>query len=235
MGDIPPTAWLERLEERTNGVLEVPDPDHVHELRVACARLIVWLDLGGWRTLRDDLRWLRRSAATVRDLDVVLHRFRGQAWAHDLAAQRGVAASDLLRVLSSPRVQGIHLALSLMPPVPEDTALEHLAHERRRTLRAGKRLDEKENDLAQVHRLRRAVRRLRYVLEWISEAPEDLASLQTELGTLNDLAVADRVLSGRAAEDGIVADRAQVEQELRDQCEKIEDAWSDARKVVERL
>ena len=235
MGDIPPTVWLERLDERTSGVLDVPDPEHVHEVRVACARLIVWLDLGGWRTLRDDLRWLRRSAATVRDLDVVLHRFRGQPWAADLGAQRSVAASDLLRVFSSPRVQGIHAALSVMPPVPGETALEHLARERRRTLRAGKRLDKKESDLSQVHRLRRAVRRLRYVLEWISDAPEDLASFQTELGTLNDLAVADRVLAGRAAEDGIVADREQVERELKDQCERIEDAWSDARKVVEAL
>lgn len=235
MGDIPPTAWLERLEERTNGVLEVPDPEQVHELRVACARLIVWLDLGGWRTLRDDLRWLRRSAATVRDLDVVLHRFRGQAWAAELGAQRSLAASDLLRVLSGPRVQGIRSALSVMPPVPEETALEHLAREQRRTLRAGKRLDRSEKDLAQVHRLRRAVRRLRYVLEWVADAPEDLASFQGELGILNDLAVADRVLAGRAIEDGIAADRAQVERELEEQCERIEEAWSDARKVVEAL
>src|ERR1043165_1021156 len=79
MREIPPTAWLDRLEERTSLAESAPDAaldaEAVHELRVACGRLIVWLDLGGWRILRDDLRWLRRSAATVRDLDVVLHRF----------------------------------------------------------------------------------------------------------------------------------------------------------------
>jgi hypothetical protein len=79
------------------------------------------------------------------------------------------------------------------------------------------------------------VRRLRYVLEWISEAPEDLAELQTELGTLNDLAIADRVLAGRASEDGIAGDRALVEEELREQCDRIEEAWSGVRKVVEDL
>jgi CHAD domain-containing protein len=235
MREIPPTAWLEKLEERANGVREAPDPEHVHELRVACARLIVWLDLGGWRTLKDDLRWLRRSAATVRDIDVVLHRFRGRVWAVDLAAQRSVGASDLLRVFSNPRVQGIVPALAVMPAVSEETALEHLARERRRTLRAGKRLHDKEKDLAQVHRLRRAARRLRYVLEWIGDAPKDLAELQGELGTLNDLAITGRVLAGRTGEDGIAADRALVEKELEVQCEKIEDAWSDARKVVEGL
>jgi len=234
MGEIPPTAWLDRLDERARGVREVPDAEHVHELRVACARLIVWLDLGGWRTIKDDLRWLRRSAATVRDLDIVLHRFRGRPWASELEAQRAVGASDLLRVLGAPRVAGILTALSVMPAIDEKTAREHLEREQRRALRAGRRLD-KEHDLAQVHRLRRSVRRLRYVLEWISEAPEDLAALQTELGTLNDLAITDRVLAGRASEDGIAGDRALVEQELREQCDRIEEAWSGVRKVVEEL
>jgi CHAD domain-containing protein len=234
MSEIPPTAWLDRLEERARGVREVPDPEHVHELRVACARLIVWLDLGGWRTLKDDLRWLRRSAATVRDLDIVLHRFRGRPWASDLEAQRAVGGSDLLRVLGTPRVAGIVSALAVMPAIAEETAREHLERERRRTLRAGKHLG-KEHDLAQVHRLRRSVRRLRYVLEWTAEAPEDLAALQTELGTLNDLAITDRVLAGRASEDGIAGDRALVEEELREQCERIEEAWSDVRKVVAGL
>jgi CHAD domain-containing protein len=234
MGEIPPTAWLDRLDERARGVREVPDAEHVHELRVACARLIVWLDLGGWRTIKDDLRWLRRSAATVRDLDIVLHRFRGRPWASELEAQRAVGASDLLRVLGAPRVAGILTALSVMPAIDEKTAREHLEREQRRALRAGRRLD-KEHDLAQVHRLRRSVRRLRYVLEWISEAPEDLAALQTELGTLNDLAITDRVLAGRASEDGIAGDRALVEEELGEQCERIEEAWSGVRKVVEEL
>ncbi len=234
MSEIPPTVWLDRLEERARGVREVPDPEHVHELRVASARLIVWLDLGGWRTLKDDLRWLRRSAATVRDLDIVLHRFRGRPWASELEAQRAVGGSDLLRVLGTPRVAGILSALAVMPAISEDTAREHLERERRRTLRAGKRL-KKDQDLGDVHRLRRSVRRLRYVLEWSSEAPEDLAALQTELGTLNDLAITDRVLAGRASEDGIAGDRALVEEELREQCERIEEGWSSVRRVVEDL
>jgi len=165
----------------------------------------------------------------------VLPRFRGRPWASELEAQRAVGGSDLLRALGSSRVAGCLSALSVMPAVAEEAALEHLARERQRTLRAGRHLDKKRSDLARVHRLRRSLRRLRYVLEWISEAPEDLAALQTELGTLNDLAITDRVLAGRASEDGIAGDRALVEQELREQCDRIEEAWSGVRKVVEDL
>jgi CHAD domain-containing protein len=48
------------------------DPEGVHQLRVAVVHLRVWLDMGGWRVLHDDLRWLRAIAARVRDLDVQL-------------------------------------------------------------------------------------------------------------------------------------------------------------------
>ncbi len=239
MREIPPTAWLDRLEESTSSAGSAPDtePDAecVHELRVACGRLIVWLDLGGWRVLRDDLRWLRRSAATVRDLDVVLARFAARPWAAELAAQRSVAASDLRRTFSSPRVQGLVQAIATMPSVPEAAARDHLASLRKHTLRAGKHLHRAEKDLAQVHRLRRAVRRLRYVLEWSADAPEELADLQTELGNLNDRVIAQRILADRESEDGVAADRAVLDTELAAQCGRIEDLWDDARRIVEAL
>jgi CHAD domain-containing protein len=197
--------------------------------------LIVWLDLGGWRVLRDDLRWLRRSAATVRDIDVVLQRFAGRPWAPELAAQRSLGASDLRAAFANPRVQGLVQAMAVMPSVSEEAVLDHLAAVRHRTLRAGKRLGRTEKDLAQVHRLRRAVRRLRYVLEWIGDAPEELAELQSELGLLNDLVIMERLLSDRPGEDGIAADRAVVDKELAAHCGRIQDLWDDARKIVEGL
>jgi len=239
MREIPPTAWLDRLEERTSLAESAPDAaldaHAVHELRVACGRLIVWLDLGGWRILRDDLRWLRRSAATVRDLDVVLHRFAARPWAGELAAQRALGASDLRRTFSLPRVQGLVQAIATMPSVSEEAALDHLASLRKRTLRAGKHLGHVEKDLGRVHRLRRSVRRLRYVLEWISDAPEELSELQTELGDLNDRAIALRILGDRESEDGVAADRGVLEKELAAQCGRIEDLWDDARRIVEGL
>lgn len=235
MREIPPTAWLDRLEERTVSAQGTPNAEEVHELRVACGRLIIWLELGGWRVLRDDLRWLRRSAATVRDLDVVLLRFGSRPWAPELFAQRELGASDLRDVYSNPRVQGIVQAMAVMPSVHEENALDHLAAVQRRTLRAGKRLGRTEKDLAEVHRLRRCVRRLRYVLEWTAEAPQELAELQAELGDLNDLVIMQRVLADRPGEDGIAADRAVVDKELADYCGRIQDLWEDARKIVEAL
>ncbi len=238
MREIPPTAWLDRLEERILSADGAPDTDHVHELRVACGRLIVWLDLGGWRVLRDDLRWLRRSAATVRDIDVVLLRFGARPWAPDLAAQRGLGASNLRAAFANPRVQGLVQAMAVMPSVSEEAALDHLAAVRRRTLRAGKPLGHAQKDLAQVHRLRRSVRRLRYVLEWVGDAPKELAALQTELGSLNDLVIMERLLSdrpGEAALDHLAADRAVVEKELAVHCGRIQDLWDDTRKIVEGL
>jgi CHAD domain-containing protein len=233
--EIPPTAWLDELEECTASAPGAPDAEAVHELRVACGRLIVWLDLGGWRVLRDDLRWVRRSAATVRDLDVVLQRFGSRPWASELAAQRSLGASDLVRVLSNPRVQGLVQAMAVMPSVSEEAARDHLARLRRLTMRAGKQLGRPEKDLAQVHRLRRTVRRLRYALEWIEDAPEELSSLQAELGALNDLVITDRILSDRPGEDGVPADRAVVEKGLREQCERIEETWERSRRTVEDL
>jgi CHAD domain-containing protein len=233
--EIPPTAWLDRLEESTAGARDAPDPERVHELRVACGRLMVWLDLGGWRVIRDDLRWLRRSAATVRDMDVLLGRFGSRAWAAELAAQRSLGASDLLRGFAHPRVAGLVQAIAVMPSVPEEAARDHLSRERRRTLRAGKRLDHREKHLGEVHRLRRAVRRLRYVLEWIADAPKELAALQNELGALNDLVIMERLLADRPSEDGIAADRAVVEKELEAHRTRVPELWDDAREVVESL
>jgi len=233
--EISPTPWLDHLEERATAMQANPDADSVHDLRVACGRLIVWLDFGRWRVLRDDLRWLRRSAATVRDLDVALERFANRPWAADLAAQRSLGASDLQRVLAHPRVQGIVQALAAMPAASEEAAVDLLAALQRRTLRAGKRLGHPEKDLGEVHKLRRSVRRLRYVLEWIDAAPQELADLQTELGALNDLVVTGRILSGHANEDGVAADRAVVEKELGQQCGRVRDTWEDAREMVESL
>lgn len=230
---IVPTEWSARLERRLREASEVLGADEVHDLRVACGRLLVWLDLGGWRVLRDDLRWLRRSAAAVRDLDVVLQRFGGRPWAKELAAQRELAAGDLRTTLKSGRALGLVQSIPALPPPTRDSALAAVQHLERRTERAGDRLRRREEDLERVHALRRAVRRLRYALEWTDDSPSELVRLQNELGQINDLAITDRVLADRAGEEGVQADRDVVASELRARCENLRDVWDEVRQSVE--
>lgn len=233
VSDVLPTAWSARLERRLRDAPDALGAEEVHELRVACGRLLVWLDLGGWRVLRDDLLWMRRSAATVRDLDVVLERFGARPWARDLLAQRELGASDLRKALAGRRPQGLVQALAAMPAATEDSVRTKMEELERRAARAGERLGRKEEDIDHVHRLRRAIRRLRYALEWTGDSPADLVRLQADLGQINDLAITDRVLADRAGEDGVQADRETVASELRARCEGVRDAWEQVRESVE--
>ncbi|HEU4743256.1 MAG TPA: CHAD domain-containing protein, partial [Meiothermus sp.] len=63
---IAPTRWLLHLENHLPVARKGADPEGVHQVRVAGRRLRVWLELGGYQVLHDDLRWLVRGAGKVR-------------------------------------------------------------------------------------------------------------------------------------------------------------------------
>jgi hypothetical protein len=64
--------WLDHLERNVPVARKRLDPEGVHQMRVALERLRVWTKLAGENELGDELRWIRRRLATVRDLDVRL-------------------------------------------------------------------------------------------------------------------------------------------------------------------
>lgn len=198
---LSPSPWLAVLRDALPDA--GTDPESVHRLRVASRRLDVWLRLAGRARLRDDLRWLRRAAGPVRDLDVLVAREWPAREARRLRTLRANARRALREALGDARLVGTLQALSLLPPIDPDAAREALPA----LARAARSLHPDAADLAGLHRLRRAVRRVRHALEWLGE-PHGLDPVQDALGELGDLALAVRLLGPDAVSADLLAQRA---------------------------
>lgn len=179
--------WLEHLNIHLPMAREGSDPEGIHQVRVAGRRLRVWLELGGFRMLEDDLAWLVQGAGKVRDLEVLLGHPRlpktFQNWAKEQLKQRRAA---LIPMLDSPRLKGLRLALSTLPPLERPQAEARLGH----FLQQAQRRYEKwqhHRDFEHLHALRRALRRLRYAREWLGMNTEAIQGLQEVLGRVGDL------------------------------------------------
>jgi CHAD domain-containing protein len=188
---IDAAPWVRQLAESIEAVRVDRDPESLHQMRVAAGRLGVWLRIGRRRMLRDDLRWLRRAAARVRDFDVLLERAWPLPFSEWLARERTLAREQLLETLSAPRCTALLAALACQAPVEHRRAEAFLDRERRKLERRGRVLESKDAaSVESIHRLRRVVRRVRYALEWLGRKSRALKALQDELGRLNDTAVA---------------------------------------------
>lgn len=189
--------WLLHLKRQVP-LARARDPEGVHQMRVAIAHLRVWLALGGWQILDDDLRWLRQRLAEIRNLDVELQHEPPPCWAATLHQRHNRARRELLATLGSDRLRSLLLALSCLPPLSKARArrkLPRMALAALRCERAAKRHNKR--DLASLHRLRCAVRRLRFALEWLAEDASDLVAVQDALGTACDFGVALHELGSR--------------------------------------
>jgi CHAD domain-containing protein len=227
---LSPRPWIEALERHVRAAREMPEVESVHQLRVAAGRLGVWLRLARRRALRDDLDWLRKSAARVRDLDVLLARHGEESWSAALAAERAVAARELVSALETPRVAGLLQALAYLPPLSVREAALRLPKLRARfrsaatqTLRAAA------PEFEELHRVRKRVRRLRYALEWVGRESKAEKALQDALGTLHDAAVA----SAHARAAGAAGDRAREmrEQECAADLARVRELWQAGRQA----
>lgn len=165
---------------------EGTDPEGVHQLRVAAQRLRVWLELGG----RADpgLRELRTRAGSVRDLDVQLLAGPPPLLAGWLLERRAQSRPRLAVWLDGPAVPRLLGALEDARPLTRAEAEAGLAEVVARSLRRGEGLTTGSHE-ADFHRLRRAVRRVRYALEWLGRSDAAVRGLHKRLGALNDLAV----------------------------------------------
>lgn len=193
--------WLHHLEQHLPIAREGKDPEGVHQVRVAGRRLRVGLELGGYRVLRDDLRWLVRGAGKVRDLEVLLQTSPPQAFAAWLAEQHREARKELLDILEAPRLEGLLWALRYLPPIPTHEAERRLARFERRVEKRKAAWRARHTPEA-LHALRRALRRLRYAREFLGRDAKDLKALQEALGRFNDLAVALRYLDAFETQSG---------------------------------
>jgi CHAD domain-containing protein len=211
---IPADPWIAHLDKQIEILRSRDEPDAVHQLRVGAGRLSVWLELQGRRALRDDLRWLRRSATELRDLDVLLLRDRSEEWNDMLISRRGEALSQVRAAFLSPRLESLQLGLACVPPPAEPIAARGLARIQKRVLRAGERLARNEKDATALHRLRRRVRRLRYAFDWMQLDSTEIKSLQDALGKYNDLVVELRHLAELGESRASLKHKRDVEDEL---------------------
>lgn len=233
-------ACVAHYEANRAGILAGEDPEYLHQGRVALRRLRTALglfapalDQRARRVLRKDLRALLRKLGPARDWDV----FVAFTLAPALAAAPGnkgletlLRQSDRYRQRAGERARGavadwpasqLERALHdlAQPPGPERLPVRRHAREvlgrcarrvRRRARGVGKL------DAAGLHRLRLAVKRMRYALHYfaplfrkrrIEPMREALESLQHALGGANDCAVAAVLLRKLRAKPGSVVAR----------------------------
>ena len=186
---IPLGPWLEHLERHLPVARQGQDPEGVHQVRVAAARLDVWLRLDGRRVLRADLRWLRRTGGVVRDIDVMLARGHPPETEALLKQQRTSAQRLFVSLLGHRRLQALRESLALLPPLQRWKAEQGLEEWSKSALRYGRRTDFTKDPLSRLHRLRRSLRRLRYAREWLGLETLAMHKQVRVLGDLNDLAV----------------------------------------------
>jgi CHAD domain-containing protein len=188
---IDPKPVVSQLIEAHQAALVGREAEGVHQLRVACRRLVVWHAMAERRTLVDDLRWLRRAAGEVRDLDVLLVRTLPEELVPWLEERRAQARQRLQTVLDSGRIRGLLEALRWLEPIRVERVALELVRQRRKVARLAAALERHEDDphreRVKLHALRRALRGLRYTLAWVDRRPKRLERLQAALGGLNDL------------------------------------------------
>jgi CHAD domain-containing protein len=170
------------------------DPEHLHQMRVACRRLRTLLRearamlVPEWmEPLREEIGWLGDELGAVRDLDVLRQHLSDEVAALDSADARGGALliraleaerrgrrEALVTALRSERYVALLGALeeaSRKPQIAEaDVSLEGVAGDAFKRLRkAVRRLGDEPSDAA-LHEVRIKVKRARYAAELVSPA-----------------------------------------------------------------
>ena len=178
-------AALAQITANVPGAIDGRDPEYLHQLRVGIRRLRTLFRILKARRLDRRLRKLALPLGEARNWDVFVERFgRGRAQQRAAHAKcRRVLRSAEFREFFAQRFETRTGKASFARFA--DEALERL---RRKALQRARKMDWRDEE--RRHRLRIAVRRLRYASEFFSVHAEDLARLQDLLGELNDIAVA---------------------------------------------
>jgi CHAD domain-containing protein len=235
VGPIAAEPWLEHLIRHLPVARAGEDPEGVHQVRVAAARLRVWLDLAGKKEKSAALKRLRRHAARVRDLDVHLEANPPAEVERTLRERRREARSELLAALDDPTLETLIEDLQRSPPTPEAQFIARIRSLARKTVKRGDRALDRPKDIDALHALRRSVRRLRFALEWIGERLEQAVELQDALGRLADRSTAIDHLATMGREGAVSEYRRHLERKLRKSAEAALSLWSEARQVFEDL
>ena len=188
---IASAAWVRRLRSAILVARRGEDPEGVHQVRVACRRLTAWLDLGGRRVGRDDLKWLRDAAGPVRDLDVLLERDVPPAMKRWLEREWKKQRPALEKALDDPRALATVRLFENMGPLRSDELdMKSLLDKADKALGA---VDEKAAHPEELHVVRRKLRPIRYALEWQKKDAKPIVEAQEALGALSDAVILHRM------------------------------------------
>jgi CHAD domain-containing protein len=105
----------------------------------------------------------------------------------------------------------------------------------RRVLAADARLSEQPDDIGNIHRVRRRLRRLRYALEWVGRESDRWSDLQEAFGEVGDLSAALAWLDRAPAGQKMAAARRTWRRDLARARRRALDLWQEARRPVEEL
>lgn len=240
----------------------------IHQTRVALRRLRAALTLFGHavvgeqeqqdlRMLADEAKWLAGECAPSRDLHVFLTETAG-----DLPPKVRRIANRLVRAhleraraaLANDRFDGFvgQLAAFIETPAPlpvgrlDELGRNVLEQRHHKVIRRGRKLGS--FDRERLHRLRIAIKKLRYAADFLRPAFASRAAkpyiqattrLQGALGTLNDRAVAEQMIADLATEARPTEDVARDLRKLAKQAasgekrhrHRLERAWKKFKKA----
>lgn len=194
------SAQVEALRDALERGRARLDAEAVHDARVAARRLITFLALAELRVLRHDLRRLVRGLGRLRDLDVALEALPSGAFQAWLAGERKREAARV-RPLLGADVEAVLTALTNLP-APSPKAGERGLAQAREGVRQRTRAAKRAGTIEAVHALRKALRRERYVREWLGRDVEALRARQELVGVACDLASLQRLLVEAGDERG---------------------------------
>lgn len=233
-------ALLDTVERNLPGVLDDTDSEFLHDFRVAVRRTRSLLGqvrpLFGADALepyRRELAWLGKTTGPTRDLDVHLidlQRLRDEAGADTvslnalerlLVRRRRAARRAMVKDLRSKRLrrlladwraflEGASPAPSAATVSARSFASRRIRRLHRRVLARGAAMDRNSSD-AELHELRKACKKLRYLIELFAGVYEpeavtvcvkSLKRFQDNLGEFQDMSVQSAVLKELAVELG---------------------------------
>ena len=143
--------------------------------------------------------------------------------------------AEFILACDDPRLAALMVGLTAIQPIDGAEARKHVHRLFERVFECGKELEENGLTIEAMHRLRRALRRLRYGLEFLEKSTAPLKRLQEMLGNLNDLAVALRSIDQLPADKTPAKFRTALDDELALSLPLARGLWVDEKNLIKGM
>jgi CHAD domain-containing protein len=197
---------LDHLASQIRLTIKRPDERHVHDLRVAIRRFGQALAIfkscivaGSWKEIRKALKQIMEPAGEIRNCDITVKLL-------EKIDHRSPAALNKIRKAAE-KVLLERLRLWADQPAAWHTHIKPCRHLsptatrkliREGTARAAERVHQRAGNIGKsivaLHKLRIAMKKLRYTLELAGATTDPIKDIQTQLGDINDYRAARQLL-----------------------------------------